>query len=72
MKKEENILVEYLEGKIHLSSGEEATFCIDSCGFQINGLEKDILYKLNPIMDALSQTFAEQVYEMEESSEFQY
>ena len=62
MIKDENITVEYIKGELFLSNGEKVSFTLDETGFIQNGLEKEKLWSTKPILEALSQTFAEETY----------
>jgi hypothetical protein len=66
MIENENLTVEYIKGELFLSNGEKVSFTLDETGFTQNGLEKEKLWFTNPILEALSKTFAEQVFELEE------
>ena len=62
----ENITAEYIKGELFLSNGEKVSFTLDETGFIQNGLEKEKLWLTHPILEALSKTFAEEVFEIEE------
>jgi hypothetical protein len=71
MEEKEKLKIEYIQGKLYLSNGEEVSFTLDEDGFSQGGLEKEKLGFTQPFLEALSQTFAEQVYEMEESRRYE-
>ena len=66
MKNNNTLKIEYIKGQIFLSNGNEVSFYIDENGFRQNGLEKDKLWFTQPFLEALSKTYAEQVFEIEE------
>ncbi|MDR1792064.1 MAG: hypothetical protein LBR36_01270 [Bacteroidales bacterium] len=62
----ETLKVDYIKGELYLSNGEKVSFTLSEDGFSQWGLDKEKLGFTQPILEALSQTFAEQIYEMEE------
>jgi hypothetical protein len=68
--KNEYITVEYIKGELFLSNGQKVSFTLDETGFTQNGLEKEKLWFTHSILEALSKTFAEQVFEIEESYQY--
>ena len=62
MIKDKNLTVEYIKGELFLSNGKKVYFTLDETGFIQNGLEKEKLWFTKPILEALSQTFAEEAY----------
>jgi len=66
MNENKNLTIKYISGELFLSNGEKVNFTLDETGFIQNGLEKEKLWLTKPILEALSQTFAEEVFEIEE------
>jgi hypothetical protein len=66
MLEKENLTIDYIKGALYLSNGEEVSFTLSEDGFTQSGLEKEKLGLTQPLLEALSTTFAEQVFEMEE------
>ena len=65
MKKYNKPRIEYIKGTIYLSDGNEVSFYMDETGFEQSGLEKDKLWFTQPFLEALSRTYAEQIFEID-------
>jgi hypothetical protein len=57
----ENLTIDYIQGEFYLSNGERVSFTLSKDGFSQSGLDKEKLGFTQPVLEALSKTFAERV-----------
>jgi len=63
---DDNLNIYYIRGELFLTNGEKVSFEISEEGFSQWGLKKEKLGFTEPVLEALSNTFAEQKLEIEE------